>query len=212
MNNEAIKAAYRRYAAVYDTIFGSIFQPGRRLIVESLGCRPGDRVLEVGVGTGLSLPLYPRSIRLTAIDISREMLARARMRVEREGLTHVDAVLEMDAESMDFPDHSFDRVVAMYVVSVVPNPSRLVEEMRRVCKPDGDIYIVNHFRSKNPIIGASERLFSPFSKVAGFRPDLDFDAFVHNTRLDVVKVRRANLFGYWKFLHCRNGVDAAMVA
>lgn len=213
MNLDSIKSAYRRYARVYDLIFGPVFAPGRRYVVDALQCRPGDRILEVGVGTGLSLPLYPEDVRVTGIDISAEMLAKARVRVERDELSQVSEVLEMDAENMSFADASFDKVVAMYVVSVVPDPQRLVDEMRRVCKPGGDIFIVNHFRSQNPIVGASERLAAPLSKLAGFRPDLDMEEFVRSTGLDVLAVSNANLFGYWKVLRCRNTApEKAMVA
>src|SRR6266545_2875464 len=116
-------------------------------------CKPGESVLEVGVGTGLSLPLYPPSVKVTGIDVSPEMLERARALKERKGLNNVVALNYMDAEKMTFADSSFDKVVAMYVASVVPNAARLVQEMRRVCKPGGELWIVNHFRHANPVIG-----------------------------------------------------------
>src|SRR5262245_16070775 len=113
MHIEAVKAAYRRYARIYDVVFGAVLQPGRKAVLDALQLKPGDRVLEVGVGTGISLPLYPRDVRITGIDVSREMLERARGRVARAKLTNVDALEEMDAEAMTFPDASFDKVVAM---------------------------------------------------------------------------------------------------
>ncbi len=204
MNIDAIKTAYRRYARIYDVVFGPIFHPGRRVIIDALECRPGDSILEVGVGTGLSLPLYPEDVKVTGIDISAEMLTKAKQRVELEELNHVEAVLEMDAEDMQFSDNSFDKVVAMYVVSVVPDPVRLVKEMSRVCKPDGDIFIANHFRSRNPLLKSAENLLSPLSKLAGFRPDFDLDDFLQKTQLEVVEMRSVNLFGYWKVLRCKN--------
>src|SRR6266571_6038884 len=106
MQIETVKAAYRRYAGFYDALFGPVLQPGRTAVVEGLGCRPGDRVLEVGVGTGLSLPLYPPSVRVTGIDVSREMLDKARARVAKRNFAHVEALLEMDAEAMSFADAS----------------------------------------------------------------------------------------------------------
>src|SRR5690242_17223623 len=148
MELEAIKKAYRRYARLYDLYFGAVFQPGRKAVVQRMDCQSGQRVLEVGVGTGLSLPLYPKDAHVTGIDISPEMLERARTRLAREGIARPTIELHvMDAERMIFPDDSFDKVVAMYVVSVVPHPKRLVDEMRRVCKPNGEIFIVNHFHS-----------------------------------------------------------------
>lgn len=213
MNIEAIKSAYRRYARVYDAVFGPIFHPGRKLIVESLALKPGDKVLEVGVGTGLSLPLYPTNVEVTGIDVSTEMLEKARQRVSRFGLKQVDTILEMDGEDMQFADNTFDKVVAMYVVSVVPDPRKLVEEMRRVCKPGGDIFIVNHFRSQHPIIGVSEALLSPLSRLAGFRTDMELKRFLKEAQLDVVETRNTNLFGYWKVLRYRNPMEKeALVA
>ncbi|CAK0758382.1 Phosphatidylethanolamine N-methyltransferase [Gammaproteobacteria bacterium] len=203
MNLESIRSAYRRHSYYYDTIFGPILHPGRKLITQALHLDSGERVLEVGVGTGLSLPLYPSTVRVSGIDISREMLDIARKRVIQDQLDHVDALLEMDAEALDFPDASFDKVIAMYVVSVVPNPIRVVDEMRRVCKPDGELFIVNHFHSQRPVIREIEDLLAPLSKLAGFRPDMDLDKFLHDTRLDVIEKLRANLLGYWKILRCK---------
>ena len=203
VNLESICSAYRRHSRYYDAVFGPILHPGRKLIVHSLHVGAGERVLEVGVGTGLSLPLYPSNVRITGIDISREMLDIARARVTRDELNNVDALLEMDAEALHFPDASFDKVIAMYVVSVVPNPIKVIDEMRRVCKPGGELFVVNHFHSQRPVIREMEDLLAPLSKLAGFRPDMDLTEFLHNTRLDVIEKIRANLFGYWKILRCR---------
>jgi phosphatidylethanolamine/phosphatidyl-N-methylethanolamine N-methyltransferase len=204
MEIEAIRAAYRRYARIYDAVFGPILHPGRKQIINALNCRPGDTILEVGVGTGLSLPLYPSDVKVTGIDISTEMLEKARERVNEGGLSQVQAVLEMDAEDLRFPDSNFDKVVAMYVVSVVSDPSQVVEEMRRVCKPGGEIFIVNHFRARNPVIRVLEGLLSPLAKLVGFHPDLALEGLLEKTRLDVVDIRSTNLFGYWKVLRCRS--------
>ena len=203
MRIEAVKAAYRRYAGVYDAVFGPVLQPGRRAVVEALGCKPGERVLEVGVGTGLSLPLYPAGVKVTGIDVSSEMLERARARVARRGLGDVEALLEMDAERMDFPDASFDKVVAMYVASVVENPQRLLEELHRVCRPDGEIFLVNHVRSDNPIIGAVEKGLARFSDMLGFHPDFELRELL-SAQHEVSQVSRINFF--WKVLRLRNGV------
>ncbi|MEW6426475.1 MAG: methyltransferase domain-containing protein [Thermodesulfobacteriota bacterium] len=200
----AIQKAYKRYARLYDFYFGQLFQPGRKAVIQRLDCRPGEKILEVGVGTGLSLPLYPGHVRLTGIDISPEMLARARTRVSRDGLAHVEELAVMDAESMRFADNSFDKVVAMYVASVVPHPERLVEEMRRVCKAGGELFIVNHFLSDNPLLGGMERLVSPLSRLIGFRPDLSVNDFIAGTRLSVVDALPVNLFGYWTLLRASN--------
>jgi phosphatidylethanolamine/phosphatidyl-N-methylethanolamine N-methyltransferase len=203
MQLESVKAAYRRYAAVYDAVFGPVLQPGRKAVVQALGLRPGDRVLEVGVGTGLSLPLYPRDVRVTGIDVSREMLEKARRRVARRRLGHVDALLEMDAERMTFPDASFDKVVAMYVVSVVERPAKLLEELHRVCRPHGEIYLVNHVRSDNRFIAAVEKGLARFSDKLGFHPDFELRDMVADAG-ELTEVSRINFF--WKVLRLRNGV------
>ena len=127
MDIQAIELAYKRYARFYDVCFGAVFQPGRKAIVERMDCTSGERILEVGVGTGLSLPLYARNVKVVGIDVSRDMLAQAQARLERHALADVAQLLVMDAENMAFADDSFDKVVAMYVASVVPDPRRLVD-------------------------------------------------------------------------------------
>jgi phosphatidylethanolamine/phosphatidyl-N-methylethanolamine N-methyltransferase len=203
MQIESVKAAYRRYASVYDAVFGPVLQPGRKAVVQALGLRPGDRVLEVGVGTGLSLPLYPRDVRITGIDVSREMLEKARRRLARQRLANVEALLEMDAEQMSLPDASFDKVVAMYVVPVVENPVRLLQELHRVCRPDGEIFLVNHVRSDNPFIAAVEKGLARFSDKIGFRPDFELRDMLSDVD-QVTEVSRINFF--WKVMRLRNGV------
>jgi len=201
---EAIQKVYRRYAGLYDLYFGAILSPGRKAVIDKMNCRPGDRILEVGVGTGLSLPLYPADVEVVGIDISPEMLARARTRRLHEGLDHVVALEVMDAESMRFGADSFDKVVAMYVASVVPSPPRLLNEMRRVCKPNGQLFIVNHFQHANPIIAGAERLVAPLSRLCGFHPDFSLPDFVRETELDIIERSPVNLFGYWTLLRVRN--------
>ncbi len=203
MDLEAVEKVYRRYAPSYDFYFGAVLQPGRRAVVERMRCRPGERILEVGVGTGLSLPLYPRSVRVTGIDVSQPMLERAQALKLRRQLNHVELHC-MDAEHMAFEDDSFDKVVAMYVVSVAPNPKRLLDEMRRVCRHDGDLYIVNHFRHANPVVGALERMVAPFSSFMGFHPDFSMEDLIERTGLDVAEKSPVNLFGYWTLLRSRN--------
>jgi phosphatidylethanolamine/phosphatidyl-N-methylethanolamine N-methyltransferase len=203
MQIEAVKAAYRRYAGFYDALFGPVLQPGRRAVLEALRCRPGERVLEVGVGTGLSLGLYPAGVKVTGIDVSSEMLAKARSRVAKKRFDHVEALLEMDAEAMSFADASFDKVVAMYVLPVVPNPGRLLAELHRVCKPQGEIYLVNHVRSDNPVIGAVEKGLARFSDKLGFHPDFELRGVLNGHEL--VQISRVALF--WKVMQLKNGVS-----
>ncbi len=206
MDIPAIEQAYRRYARFYfyDVCFGAVFQPGRKAVVDRMDCSPGERILEVGVGTGLSLPLYPEDVSVVGIDISPHMLEQARVRQERRGLDQVAKLMVMDAENMGFKDNSFDKVVAMYVASVVPDPERLVNEMRRVCKPGGQIFLVNHFHSRNPILGGVESLLAPLSRQLGFRPDFSLARFLGETGLDAMNIRRVNLFDFSTMVEARN--------
>jgi phosphatidylethanolamine/phosphatidyl-N-methylethanolamine N-methyltransferase len=203
MQIESVKAAYRRYAGVYDAVFGPVLQPGRKAVVQALRLRSGERVLEVGVGTGLSLPLYPRDVTITGIDVSSEMLEKARRRVARRRLANVEALLEMDAERMSFADASFDKVVAMYVVSVVERPAALLEELHRVCRPNGEIFLVNHVRSDNRFVAAVEKGLARFSDKLGFHPDFELRDMV--ARADqLTELSRINFF--WKVMRLKNGV------
>jgi phosphatidylethanolamine/phosphatidyl-N-methylethanolamine N-methyltransferase len=189
-------------ARVYDGFFDWALGPGRRLAVARLPLRPGNRVLEVGVGTGLSLPLYPAGIHLTGIDISEAMLEQARLRRDSVGLINVD-LRRMDAMSLSFGDETFDHVLAPYLISVVPEPLRVMAEMRRVCKPGGTVVVVNHFLSPNPILGSLERAFTPLSRWIGFRMDLPLDEIVPMSGLEVQSVQRVNLLGMWRLLVMR---------
>jgi phosphatidylethanolamine/phosphatidyl-N-methylethanolamine N-methyltransferase len=203
MQIEAVKAAYRRYASVYDAMFGPVLQPGRKAVLQALELRPGERVLEVGVGTGLSLPLYPRDVRITGIDVSREMLEKARRRVAQRRLTNIEALLEMDGQKMSFPQASFDKIVAMYVLPVVENPAQLLQELHRVCRPDGEIFIVNHVRSDNRLIAAFEKGLARFSDTIGFRPDFEVRDMVSDAD-QITELSRINFF--WRVMRLKNGV------
>src|SRR4029077_19229293 len=139
---------YRLFSGSYDFVFGPVFHPGRKEAVRIANDRPGQRILEGGVGTGLSLPYFRADSHLTGVDISAEMLAKARRRVEDERLTQVEGLHVMDAEHLDFEDNSFDAVLALYVASVVPSPARFAAEMRRVCIPGGTIVLATHSTGK----------------------------------------------------------------
>src|SRR5712675_1148165 len=195
---------YRLFSGSYDIVFGPVFHPGRKEAVRIANDRPGQRILEVGVGTGLSLPHFRPDSRVTGIDVSAEMLAKARRRAERRRLTHVEGLHEMDAENLEFADSSFDAVLALYVASVVPNPARFVAEMRRVCVPGGTIVIVNHFTSENVLMRFFERRLAPLAGKIGFHADFPLDTFLEAGRLNVREIRPSNAFGYWKLLRCIN--------
>ena len=171
LDAEAVRTAYRRQAAFYDAAFGRISRPARLRAIELINGLPGRRVLEVGVGTGLALPLYDAGKRVTGIDLSRDMLDRARQRVSAEKLDHVEALLEQDAEATDFADASFDMAASMFVASVVPHPGRLLAELRRVVRPGGHILFVNHFVAQGGLRRAVERAMAPLSHQLGWHPD-----------------------------------------
>jgi phosphatidylethanolamine/phosphatidyl-N-methylethanolamine N-methyltransferase len=195
---------YRLFSGSYDLVFGPVFHPGRKAAVRIANDRPGQRILEVGVGTGLSLPHFRSDAQVTGIDVSAEMLEKARRRVERHGLRNIDALLEMDAEKMTFADGSFDAVLALYVASVVPDPARFAAEMRRVCRPGGTIVVVNHFTSENPAMRFIEKRLAPLAGRIGFHADFPLDDFLSASGLTVRETRPSNLFGYWKLLRCVN--------
>ncbi len=203
MDDEAIIKAYKRYARNYDLIFGKIFDHGRRQLMGKMNCRPGDHVLEVGVGTGLTLPFYSESVKVTGIDISPDMLQVARQYLNGNGSTKRSLFL-MDAQQMSFADNMFDKVAAMYVVSVVPQPKTLVSEMKRVCKPGGDIFILNHFSNHKLLPKMIETVMLPFQNLLGFSPRLSMDWLINSMDMPVVGVDAVNLFGYWTLIHAKN--------
>ncbi|GFE92689.1 class I SAM-dependent methyltransferase [Acetobacter persici] len=178
LDAEAVKVAYRRWAAVYDTVFGGVSGVGRKRAVEAVNALPGTKVLEVGVGTGLALPCYTQNKKITGIDLSGDMLARARERVQKEHLTNVEALLEMDAEETSFADASFDIAVAMFVASVVPHPRKLLSELKRVVRPGGHILFVNHFLAPNGVRGAVERGMARASRSLGWHPDFAMESLL----------------------------------
>jgi phosphatidylethanolamine/phosphatidyl-N-methylethanolamine N-methyltransferase len=204
MDLEDTLKTYRLFSGSYDLVFGPVFHPGRKDAVRIANDWPAQRILEVGVGTGLSLPFFRGDARVTGIDVSAEMLAKARRRVERRELKQVEALIEMDAEKLSFADNSYDAVLALYVASVVPNPARFAAEMRRVCKPGGTIVIVNHFTSENRVMRFIEKRLAPLAGKIGFHADFPLADFLTASRLDVRETRPSNLFGYWRLLRCVN--------
>jgi phosphatidylethanolamine/phosphatidyl-N-methylethanolamine N-methyltransferase len=201
VENHFVERVYEKLASVYDVIFGPTLHPGRLVARDRMSIRPGDQVLEVGVGTGINTSLYPRNCKVTGIDLSASMLDKARERVAREGLRNV-RLIEMDAASLTFADDSFDIVYAPYLVSVVPDPVQVVREMRRVCKPGGKIIILNHFRSANPILSRAERAISPFTVHIGFKSDLDLPGFLAQAELQPVSIEKVNVPRIWSLVTC----------
>lgn len=204
LDADAVRAAYRRWAGVYDVVFGGVSGWGRRRAVAQVNSLPGTHVLEVGVGTGLALPHYRRDKRITGIDLSAEMLARARTRVATERLTNVEALLELDAESTGFADASFDIAVAMFVASVVPHPRALMAELRRVVRPGGHILFVNHFAAERGLRWWVERTMSPASRALGWHPDFAFDALFSAEERAQTRFSAVPPFGLFTLASLRN--------
>lgn len=204
-----MKTSYKYWAPIYDYTFGLITRPGRRRMVDYINSRSG-RVLEIGVGTGLSLDRYHTHLDITGIDVSPDMLDKAREKVAEKGLTHVTRISEMDARTLAFPDDHFDTVVAMYLVSVVPEPERVLAEMARVCKPGGEVLIVNHFARETGLLAALERLFAPLANIIGWHSDFAMERVLGERALETVGIQNVAPFGMFTFLRQRKrAADAA---
>jgi phosphatidylethanolamine/phosphatidyl-N-methylethanolamine N-methyltransferase len=203
MDYETINRAYAVLSPVYDFLFDKIFYPGRVAAIDLLEIQPGNRVLEVGVGTGLNLPLYSRDCDVTGIDISKEMLRKAEERVLTLGMANT-SLMVMDGSKLAFPDDSFDRVIATYVISAVPDPVKTLLEMRRVCKPSGHLVILNHFKSENPVIGMFEKLLAPVCTKIGFNTELKLMPLLERVALSPDQMHRVNLMNGWRLVRCIN--------
>jgi len=203
MDAAHVERVYSSYANVYDLIFGRVFHRSRCDAVELLGLKPDARVLEIGVGTGLSLPLYPSGCRVTGIDLSPKMLEKSRERIARRRLRNA-RVLRMDASRTAFADDAFDAVLAAYVMSVVPDPQATLREIERVCKPGGTIVILNHFHATHHVAALVERGISPMCRQIGFRSDLALDGLLADSTLHVLVRRTIGPFGYWTVIQAVN--------
>ena len=202
-NISASQRGYRLIAPLYDFVFGFPLQHGRRLAIAALGARPGERILEVGVGSGMSLPMYPKGVSVIGIDVSNEMLDKARKRVERGEPTRAQ-LLQMDGRHMSFADASFDKAIVMYAVCGFSNPVDVMAEVQRVCKPGATLVIVNHFLSARPLSRVFDMLLAPHYRLLRYRADLDADTFLQEANLELLERRPANLFGYSTVLVCRS--------
>lgn len=208
IDETAVLDAYRRWAPVYDYTFGLVAREGRRHSVEVINQSRG-RVLEVGVGTGLSLPDYERHLEVVGIDLSPDMLEKARERVAEEGLNHVTGLHEMDAADLKFADASFDTVVAMYVMTVVPEPEAVMRELSRVTKPGGEVLLVNHFSQREGVRGWVERRMAPFADKIGWRSVFDISRVQVCDDLELVERKALRPLGLFTMLRFAKRDNAA---
>jgi phosphatidylethanolamine/phosphatidyl-N-methylethanolamine N-methyltransferase len=186
---------YYEFSHLYDRVFARVFYPRIAQVVRSLNIEPGARVLEVGVGTGLSFTAYPTHCQVIGVDLAPEMLEQAQEKIERNGWRHLK-VMEMDALNLKFPDSTFDYVMAFHVVSVVPDAARLMREVLRVSKPGGTVVIINHFRSRNRFLAALDTLIEPITRRLGWHT-LAIEEVVGGMPFDVsriYKTARRSLF------------------
>ena len=204
LDADTIRATYSRYAKSYDSWFGVISRAARHAAVTAVNATPGTKVLEVGVGTGLALPHYNATKRITGIDLSREMLSLARNRVAEMGLRHVEALEEMDAQATSFEAGSFDVAVAMFVASVVPDPHALVKELRRVVKPGGKILFVNHFARESGPIWWVERAMAGASGLLGWHPDFRLGHMFSSADLTAAEVKNMPPLGLFRLVELPN--------
>jgi phosphatidylethanolamine/phosphatidyl-N-methylethanolamine N-methyltransferase len=202
MQVDAIRKSYRRWAPVYDLTFGRITQGGRILAAEHVNAI-GGAVLEVGIGTGLALDYYGSHVRVTGIDLSADMLREAEIKARKAGLKNLAGLHQMDARQIAFPDAAFDHVAAMHIMSVVPEPERVLDEMARLCRPGGSVMIANHFAGRTEGWSIAERLAAPLANLLGWHADFPIDRVMGHPKLKLEESRQVRPFGLMTFLRFR---------
>jgi phosphatidylethanolamine/phosphatidyl-N-methylethanolamine N-methyltransferase len=203
LDTQTVTKAYARWAPVYDLVFGPVFERGRHAAIEAAE-RVGGRILEVGVGTGLSLPNYSKNCTLCGVDISEPMLRKAQERVTELGLRNVEGLWVMDAEHLSFPDASFDVIVAQYVITTVPNPEGTLDEFARVLKPGGEIILVSRVGAEAGLRRSLERWFAPAARKLGWRTEFAFQRYAQwtarTTGMRLVERRAMPPFGHFSLI------------
>jgi phosphatidylethanolamine/phosphatidyl-N-methylethanolamine N-methyltransferase len=200
--------AYARWAPVYDAVFALVMKPGRRASAAAIS-RLGGRVLDVGVGTGLELPMFGPNVRIVGIDLCEPMLAIARRRVAERKLANVESLVAMDAMNLAFADASFDAAVAPYVLTVVPDPARTLDEIARVVRPGGEMVLVNHFGAPSGPVAAAEKWLGRRSAALGWRPDFPWsivgDWIAARPDISLIERRRIAPLGLYTLTRMRRG-------
>jgi phosphatidylethanolamine/phosphatidyl-N-methylethanolamine N-methyltransferase len=202
MEAQDVRDAYKRWAPVYDATFGKLVRAGVKQAV-AVANRHKGQLLEVGVGTGLALPLYEEHLRVTGIDLSSDMLKRAELRMRKAGKHNIQELREMDAGDLQFAAASFDIAVAMYVLTVVPDPCKVLAEMARVVKPNGTVLVVNHFSVDNGVRGRIEKAAARHSSKLGWRPEFPIDAVLTCDQLRLVSLKPVKPLGFFTMLEFR---------
>jgi phosphatidylethanolamine/phosphatidyl-N-methylethanolamine N-methyltransferase len=194
---------YADFPHLYDKIFQRIFYTDLEFAIRSLNLEDGQRILEIGVGTGISLPAYPKNCKVVGIDLARGMLLQAKGKILDNAWDHAELV-GMDALNMSFRKDSFDHVMAFHVVTVVPDPVKMMIEAKRVCKPGGRIVIVNHFRSESPFLGMFEDMIDPVTRKLGWRSTLRLSKLISQANLDVETVTKCSKRSLYNVVVVRN--------
>jgi phosphatidylethanolamine/phosphatidyl-N-methylethanolamine N-methyltransferase len=192
-----VERVYESMAPFYNFVFGKLlFLEGREASIDLLGIKSGQKVLEVGVGTGLTLPLYPSNCSVVGVDLSPNMLKEADGLIRKKKLKNC-TVREMNATNLEFPDNTFDRVLGNLFISATSFPRESLLEMKRVCKPGGVIVLMNHFKSEHKLLGLAETAFNPVASKIGFKSNLEMAPLLESVGLQPSEVRKVNMFNLW---------------
>lgn len=205
-NDENGGLLYSKLSACYDPFFRWITAPRQKSLIRRIPLKPGDKILDLGVGTGVSLPIYPDFCHVTGVDNSPDMLSRARRRIEKKDLENVDLV-QADAMKIDrqFSRNTFDYVVAAFVLSVVDDPVRMLKNMKAVGKRDGSFYVLNHFRSRNPVLRKCERIMDPIGRKLGWNYEVDAENVMREAGLSIVWKKPCYPLDLFTIIHAKNG-------
>ncbi len=207
LDHHAVGTAYAKMSSYYDLLFEKVFDGGRQKLFQILPKDAPLKILEVGIGTGLSFHCYVPRWHVVGVDFSKAMLAKAVERQRKARPTARVDLLQMDAGKLAFPDDSFDACVAAYVISATPEPIKVLEEMKRVTKPGGSIILLNHFLTENRFVAWVERKISPWCVPMGFRTDLEMKPLLKSAKLDSCRIEKVNVFRLWRLIECRVSED-----
>ncbi len=195
---------YSLYSYFYDSFFGAIFHPGLRAASELMNIQPGERVLEVGIGTGMSLSLYPDNVEVVGIDINQDMIKQAGEKKQRMGYTNVKLCIT-DATEMGFKDNYFDKVIASHSITVIPKPSETLKELKRVCKENAEFFFLNYSGSDDNVVARIEKAWSPIRSRLGLGKAIDLEGLLQKANFKIDFKNRVNIFKLFQLIKCSNG-------